>query len=169
MAQDRLVEKRFINGMRHTRPRAFTPSTAKAELDDGAEGLRPARACSRPAASAMTARARSVFRFGRTTARKAPMPRLGGVPLILESFVAFEREISVIAARAAERYRRRLRSGGKRPSQRHPRTPRRCPRAISEATGQRLHTRRGRSNPAAALGLCRRHRRSNSSCSQTAV
>src|SRR5690606_9298801 len=41
-----------------------------------------------------------VFRSGESA--EDAYDRLGGVPLILESFIAFEREISVIAARAID-------------------------------------------------------------------
>jgi phosphoribosylcarboxyaminoimidazole (NCAIR) mutase len=98
VAQDRrdreIVPQR--DGRAHGRLRA---RRRRRRPRDGLAGS-VAAACSRRAASAMTARASACFamRMRRTSGVYAQM---GGVPLILEALVPFEREISVIAARGA--------------------------------------------------------------------
>ncbi len=49
-----------------------------------------------------------------------PLPTLNGAPAILEGFVDFSHEVSVIAARGARRRRRLLRSRRERAPGRHP-------------------------------------------------
>ncbi len=98
VAQDRLVEKRFLN--------ANGVPTAPFEAVDSLEGLRAA--VSRLGLPAVL----KTRRFGydgkgqwvlRSPADiEAAWAELGGVPLILEGFVAFQRELSVLAVRAVD-------------------------------------------------------------------
>ena len=66
------------------------------------------RRCSRPGAAATTARARRCCATAADV--DAAWAQLGGVPLILEAFVPFTRELSIIAVRGA---RRRDRAAGR--------------------------------------------------------
>ncbi|APO76212.1 N5-carboxyaminoimidazole ribonucleotide synthetase [Rhizobium etli 8C-3] len=98
VAQDRLVEKRFINecGIPTARFHAVDSQSEldKALKDFGGQGVLKTRRLG------YDGKGQKVFRSAADSAQGA-YAALGGVPLILESFVAFEREISVIAARAA--------------------------------------------------------------------
>ncbi|MDB5553723.1 MAG: purK [Rhizobium sp.] len=96
VAQDRLAEKTFLNqcGI----PTAgFRAVDSQADLDaaltafGGAGVLKTRR-------MGYDGKGQIVFRAGDSAA--GAYDRLGGVPLILESFIAFEREVSIIAARA---------------------------------------------------------------------
>jgi 5-(carboxyamino)imidazole ribonucleotide synthase len=96
VAQDRLVEKTFLNqcGI----PTAgFRAVDSQADLDTalaefGGAGVLKTRRMG------YDGKGQIVFRAGDSAA--GAYDKLGGVPLILESFIPFEREISVIAARA---------------------------------------------------------------------
>ena len=98
-AQDRLVEKRFING-------CGIP-TARFHAVDSQEELEQALADFSGQGVLKTRRlgydgkGQKVFRSAEDSADGA-FAALGGVPLILESFVAFEREVSIIAARSID-------------------------------------------------------------------
>ncbi|TCU15727.1 5-(carboxyamino)imidazole ribonucleotide synthase [Rhizobium sullae] len=99
VAQDRLVEKRFINecGIPTARSHAVdSQSELEAALRDfGGQGVLKTRRLG------YDGKGQKVFRSAADSA-EGVFAALGGVPLILESFVAFEREISIIAARAAD-------------------------------------------------------------------
>ncbi|MBB4254547.1 5-(carboxyamino)imidazole ribonucleotide synthase [Rhizobium sp. BK008] len=98
-AQDRLVEKRFLNGCGISTAR-FHAVDSQADLemalkDFGGQGVLKTRRLGYDGKGQM------VFRSVADSADGA-YSALGGVPLILESFVAFEREVSIIAARATD-------------------------------------------------------------------
>jgi len=98
-AQDRLVEKRFLNGCGISTAR-FHAVDSQADLemalkDFGGQGVLKTRRLGYDGKGQM------VFRSVADSADGA-YAALGGVPLILESFVAFEREVSIIAARATD-------------------------------------------------------------------
>ena len=98
--QDRLAEKRLRRRRcGHRAPRPSPPVDSPAELA-GRSRRSAGRPISRPAASVMTARARRRSHNG--TDPEAAWRQIGGQPAILEAFVPFEREVSVIAARAAD-------------------------------------------------------------------
>ncbi len=98
-AQDRLVEKRFINGC-GIPTAGFRAVDSQADLevalkDFGGCGVLKTRRLG------YDGKGQRVFR-SEADAPDGAFAALGSVPLILESFVAFEREISIIAARAAD-------------------------------------------------------------------
>ena len=98
-AQDRLVEKRFINGC-GIPTAGFHAVDSQADLeaalkDFGGRGVLKTRRLG------YDGKGQRVFRSA-ADAPDGAFAALGSVPLILESFVAFEREISIIAARAAD-------------------------------------------------------------------
>ncbi|WP_283196243.1 5-(carboxyamino)imidazole ribonucleotide synthase [Rhizobium sp. AN80A] len=98
-AQDRLVEKRFINDCAIPTAK-FHAVDSQADLeaalaDFGGQGVLKTRRLG------YDGKGQKVFRSTSDSADGA-FAELGGVPLILESFVAFEREISVIAARGTD-------------------------------------------------------------------
>ncbi|HEV7305906.1 5-(carboxyamino)imidazole ribonucleotide synthase [Ensifer sp.] len=99
VAQDRLVEKRFINdsGIATARFHAVdSQADLEAALTDfGGTGVLKTRRLG------YDGKGQRVFRSAADNPAGA-FDELGGVPLILESFVPFVREISVIAARAAD-------------------------------------------------------------------
>ena len=97
--QDRLAEKDFVTrlGIGTADYADVSSAAAPARRRSRASGCRP---CSRPAASAMTARARPSSATGDEPDRI--WEELGTKSAILEAFVPFEREISVIAARSAD-------------------------------------------------------------------
>jgi 5-(carboxyamino)imidazole ribonucleotide synthase len=95
VAQDRLVEKTFLNDC-GIPTAGFRAVDSQADLDAalaefGGAGVLKTRRLGYDGKGQM------VFRPGDDPA--GAYDRLGGVPLILESFVAFDREISIIAAR----------------------------------------------------------------------
>jgi 5-(carboxyamino)imidazole ribonucleotide synthase len=98
-AQDRLVEKRFINdcGIPTAKFHAIdSQADLEAALKDfGGQGVLKTRRLG------YDGKGQKVFRSAADSAEGA-FAALGGVPLILESFVAFEREVSIIAARATD-------------------------------------------------------------------
>jgi 5-(carboxyamino)imidazole ribonucleotide synthase len=99
VAQDRLTEKRFLNacGIETARFHAVdSQADIEAALSDfGGKGVLKTRRMG------YDGKGQRVFRSSNDNPAGV-FAELGGVPLILESFVAFEREVSVIAARAAD-------------------------------------------------------------------
>lgn len=98
-AQDRLVEKRFLNSCGITTA-GFHAVDSQADIeaaleDFGGQGVLKTRRLG------YDGKGQKVFRSAADNPDGA-YAALGSVPLILESFVAFEREISIIAARAAD-------------------------------------------------------------------
>ena len=100
VAQDRLVEKTFLNGIGI--PTAeFLPVDSDAQLEEalgefGGAGILKTRRLG------YDGKGQRVFRTDDGQAAAGAFAAMGSVPLILESFVAFEREVSVIAARGAD-------------------------------------------------------------------
>ncbi|AYD02126.1 5-(carboxyamino)imidazole ribonucleotide synthase [Neorhizobium sp. NCHU2750] len=99
VAQDRLVEKRFLNscGIATARFHAIdSQQDLEAALADfGGKGVLKTRRLG------YDGKGQRVFRSASDSPAGA-YEALGSVPLILESFVPFEREISIIAARAKD-------------------------------------------------------------------
>jgi 5-(carboxyamino)imidazole ribonucleotide synthase len=98
VAQDRLTEKRFLNNC-GIETAKFHAVNDQAELetalaDFGGQGV--LKTCR----MGYDGKGQRVFRGGEDLA--GAFDALGGVPLILESFVAFEREVSIIAARGID-------------------------------------------------------------------
>ncbi|MER8481881.1 5-(carboxyamino)imidazole ribonucleotide synthase [Mesorhizobium sp. M1322] len=100
VAQDRVAEKKFLNGIGV--PTAdFCPVdnddelTAALKKFDGSGILKTRR-------MGYDGKGQRVFRNMETGGFAGTCEAMGNVPLILESFVAFEREISVIAARGMD-------------------------------------------------------------------
>ncbi|MBX3583922.1 MAG: 5-(carboxyamino)imidazole ribonucleotide synthase [Rhizobiaceae bacterium] len=98
VSQDRLAEKRFLNGIGIAtagfRAVESDLDLAAALSDFGGNGV--LKTCR----MGYDGKGQRVFRdFDGEV--DGPFAAMGGVPLILESFVAFEREISIIAARTA--------------------------------------------------------------------
>lgn len=99
VAQDRLTEKRFLN--------ACGIETADFRAVDSQEGLEKAladfdgRGVLKTCRLGYDGKGQRVFRSKQDDPAGA-FDALGGVPLILESFVPFEREISIIAARGSD-------------------------------------------------------------------
>ncbi|WP_338001467.1 5-(carboxyamino)imidazole ribonucleotide synthase [Aminobacter anthyllidis] len=100
VAQDRLVEKTFLNGIGISTAR-FRPVENDAELAealkdfDGSGVLKTCR-------MGYDGKGQMVFRNMTTGGFDGACASLGNVPLVLESFVPFEREISIIAARGSD-------------------------------------------------------------------
>ncbi|MGI6855936.1 5-(carboxyamino)imidazole ribonucleotide synthase [Mesorhizobium sp. 1B3] len=98
VAQDRLVEKTFLNdiGISTAEFRAVDSDAQLAQALDkfGGAGILKTRRLG------YDGKGQRVFRAGEPAA--GVFQAMGGVPLILESFVPFEREISVIAARGRD-------------------------------------------------------------------
>ena len=99
MAQDRLTEKRFINGCGIPTARFHavdSQSDLEAALADfGGQGVLKTRRLG------YDGKGQRVYRSTADSA-EGGYAALGSVPLILESFVSFEREISIIAARGID-------------------------------------------------------------------
>jgi len=97
VAQDRLHEKRFLNqcGIETARFHAIDSQEdlERALADFGGQGVLKTRRLG------YDGKGQRVFRSADESAAGV-FDAMGGVPLILESFVAFEREVSVIAARS---------------------------------------------------------------------
>lgn len=97
VAQDRLHEKRFLNqcGIETARFHAVDSQEdlERALADFGGQGVLKTRRLG------YDGKGQRVFRSAEESA-EGVFDAMGGVPLILESFVAFEREVSVIAARS---------------------------------------------------------------------
>nr|WP_299500986.1 5-(carboxyamino)imidazole ribonucleotide synthase [uncultured Rhizobium sp.] len=98
VAQDRVTEKRFLNasGIETARFHAIdSQSDLEAALADfGGEGVLKTRRFG------YDGKGQKVYRKGDTA--EGGYAALGSVPLILESFVPFVREVSIIAARGAD-------------------------------------------------------------------
>ncbi|NTG42170.1 5-(carboxyamino)imidazole ribonucleotide synthase [Rhizobium rhizogenes] len=99
MAQDRLTEKRFINDCGIPTAR-FHAVDSQADLeaalaDFGGQGVLKTRRLG------YDGKGQRVYRSSADSA-EGGYTALGNVPLILESFVSFEREISIIAARGLD-------------------------------------------------------------------
>jgi 5-(carboxyamino)imidazole ribonucleotide synthase len=99
VAQDRLTEKCFLNGC-GVETAKFHAVDSQAELeaalaDFGGKGVLKTRRMG------YDGKGQRVFRSADDSADGA-YEAFGGVPLILESFVPFEREVSIIAARTAD-------------------------------------------------------------------
>jgi 5-(carboxyamino)imidazole ribonucleotide synthase len=99
VAQDRLTEKRFLNGCGIETAR-FHAVDSQADLetalaDFGGKGVLKTRRLG------YDGKGQRVFRSPEDVPAGA-FEALGGVPLILESFVPFEREVSIIAARSSD-------------------------------------------------------------------
>jgi len=99
VAQDRVTEKHFINqcGIRTAR---FHAIDSQQDLEE-ALGAFDGRGVLKTRRMGYDGKGQRVFRSTEDSAEGA-FAALGGVPMILESFVAFEREISVIAARGKD-------------------------------------------------------------------
>ncbi|MFB2562755.1 5-(carboxyamino)imidazole ribonucleotide synthase [Rhizobium sp. IMFF44] len=99
MAQDRLTEKSFINGcgIPTARFHAVDSQTdlEKALADFGGQGVLKTRRLG------YDGKGQRVYRSA-ADSTEGGYAALGSVPLILESFVSFEREISIIAARGSD-------------------------------------------------------------------
>lgn len=99
VAQDRLVEKQFLNscGIETARFHAVdSQADLEAALSDfGGKGVLKTRRLG------YDGKGQKVFK-GSDERADGVFEAMGNVPLILESFVAFEREVSVIAARAVD-------------------------------------------------------------------
>jgi 5-(carboxyamino)imidazole ribonucleotide synthase len=98
VAQDRLVEKTFLKDCGIPTAK-FHAVDSQADLDAaladfGGQGVLKTRRLGYDGKGQM------VFKTGDSAA--GAYDKLGGVPLILESFIAFEREISIIAARGTD-------------------------------------------------------------------
>lgn len=98
VAQDRLTEKTFLNGC-GIRTADFHPVDSQAGLEDalsdfGGAGVLKTRRLG------YDGKGQKLFR-GLEDSPAEAFAALGGVPLILERLIAFDREISVIAARDA--------------------------------------------------------------------
>ena len=99
MAQDRLTEKRFINGCGIPTAR-FHAIDSQADLeaalaDFGGQGVLKTRRLG------YDGKGQRVYRSA-ADSTEGGYAALGGVPLILESLISFEREISIIAARGMD-------------------------------------------------------------------
>jgi 5-(carboxyamino)imidazole ribonucleotide synthase len=99
VAQDRLTEKRFLNGCGIETAR-FHAVDSQADLeaalaDFGGKGVLKTRRLG------YDGKGQRVFK-GPEDSPASAFEALGAVPLILESFVPFEREVSIIAARATD-------------------------------------------------------------------
>jgi 5-(carboxyamino)imidazole ribonucleotide synthase len=99
VAQDRLTEKRFLKAC-GIETAGFRAIDSQADLetalaDFGGKGVLKTRRLG------YDGKGQRMFRSAADDASGA-FDAMGGVPLILESFVAFEREVSVIAARAID-------------------------------------------------------------------
>ncbi|NLS15173.1 5-(carboxyamino)imidazole ribonucleotide synthase [Rhizobium sp. P40RR-XXII] len=99
MAQDRLTEKRFINGCGIPTARFHAVDSQadleKALADFGGQGVLKTRRLG------YDGKGQRVYRSA-ADCPEGGYAALGNVPLILESFVSFEREISIIAARGVD-------------------------------------------------------------------
>jgi 5-(carboxyamino)imidazole ribonucleotide synthase len=99
VAQDRLTEKRFLNGCGIETAR-FHAVNSQADLERALEDF-GGQGVLKTCRLGYDGKGQRVFRSKSDDATGA-YEAMGGVPLILESFVAFEREVSVIAARSRD-------------------------------------------------------------------
>ncbi len=98
VSQDRLVEKRFLNA-ENISTANFLPVDSDADLAAGllafGSGVLKTRRMG------YDGKGQRVFRHGSAETTDGVYAAMGNVPLILESLVPFEREVSIIAARGA--------------------------------------------------------------------
>ena len=117
VAQDRLAEKEFLRGL--------GLATAPFRAVDGPEALAAALAALGAPAILKTRRfgydGKGQVRLDAGASAGEAWVAVGAAPSVLEGFVDFEREISVIAARGLDGRGRRLRPGRERAPRRHPR------------------------------------------------
>lgn len=99
VAQDRLTEKRFLNGCGIETAR-FHAVNGQADLERALEDF-GGQGVLKTCRLGYDGKGQRVFRSKSDDAAGA-YEAMGGVPLILESFIAFEREVSVIAARSRD-------------------------------------------------------------------
>jgi 5-(carboxyamino)imidazole ribonucleotide synthase len=100
VSQDRLLEKRFLNEIGLPTAR-YREVNSDADLERGLEivhgnGILKTRRLG------YDGKGQCVFKDAKASEADGAFAAMGGVPLILESFVKFKREISVIAARAID-------------------------------------------------------------------
>ena len=100
VTQDRLTEKSFINGL-------GIPTAPFRAIDSGDDFDRALEAIGRPSVLktrrfGYDGKGQRMIRTEGAIERSAIMAEFGGAPLILEGFVPFEREVSVVAARSAD-------------------------------------------------------------------
>ncbi|KAB1078738.1 5-(carboxyamino)imidazole ribonucleotide synthase [Methylobacterium soli] len=100
VTQDRLTEKSFINGL-------GIPTAPFRAIDSGDDFDRALEAIGRPSVLktrrfGYDGKGQRMIRAEGAIERSAIMAEFGGAPLILEGFVPFEREVSVVAARSAD-------------------------------------------------------------------
>ena len=98
VSQDRLVEKRFLNG-EGISTADFIPVDSDADLAAGLQAYGGGVLKTRR--MGYDGKGQRVFRDGSAESAKGIHAAMGNVPLILESLVPFEKEISIIAARGA--------------------------------------------------------------------
>lgn len=94
-AQDRLTEKRFLNDC-GIATADFRPVDSQADLESALEAF-GGRGVLKTRRMGYDGKGQRVFKGGEELS--GAFEALGSVPLILESFVPFEREVSIIAAR----------------------------------------------------------------------
>ncbi|MGU3538162.1 5-(carboxyamino)imidazole ribonucleotide synthase [Methylobacterium sp. A54F] len=100
ITQDRLTEKSFINEL-------GIPTAPFRVVDSGDDLDRALSAIGRPAVLktrrfGYDGKGQRMIRADGLVDRSSVMAEFGGAPLILEGFVPFEREVSVVAARSAD-------------------------------------------------------------------
>ena len=100
VAQDRLVEKTALNGMGISTARFF-PVDNDADLAAGLEAF-GGDGVLKTRRLGYDGKGQRVFRGASADHANGVFAAMGGAPLILESLVTFEREISVIAARGRD-------------------------------------------------------------------
>ena len=100
VSQDRVIEKNFLNriGLMTAEFRAVDSDRQLQEslIDFGGAGVLKTRRMG------YDGKGQQLFRPERKAAASGTFAAMGGVPLILEAFVPFRREISIIAARARD-------------------------------------------------------------------
>lgn len=100
ISQDRLTEKRFLNGV-GIPTAAFEAIDSDADLAAALEKLGGSGVL-KTRRMGYDGKGQRVFRNASADAAAGVFAAMGGVPLILEELVPFEREISVIAARGID-------------------------------------------------------------------
>jgi 5-(carboxyamino)imidazole ribonucleotide synthase len=100
VSQDRLVEKNFLNGIGlSTAP--YRPVDSMDDLTDGLSAFGGSGVL-KTRRLGYDGKGQRVFRDAGPAEATGAFAEMGGMPLILEGFVPFEREISVVAARGAD-------------------------------------------------------------------
>ena len=141
ITQDRLIEKNFISELKiATAP--YAPVHSASQLADAVAARRPAGGAQDPPAR-LRRQGPGQDRQGRRRCRGLALA-VQNAPCILEGFIAFEREVSVVAARAPRRQGRMLR--GDRERAPRPYSERR--RACRPRSRRRWHARPAASPPA---------------------